>query len=1058
MDRTYKELLLSYDNIAWAWKKASSLYRRADGPIDAAELAAFELNLEAELTSIIRDFRSGTYRLAPLKLLPQPKKADDDGNPRMRESFHISVRDQVACIALVNVIGPALDTLMPKWSYGHRLYKAAWYEEVEGARHLNTGPYRHTTGNLYRKWQHSWPLFRRHVSLTSRLMVGGDDAINEVSKDLDESELAALNSDERPDYFIRAWPKLDGKTLYFSSIDLAKFYPTIHRRAIKASLRKYLAYYEGDKWLRELIDSLLAFEVDVKGLKLLEAVQVEPKTKAGAYDGVPTGLMVAGFLSNVALLPLDIEVQNQSQRGNSIAHFRFVDDHAILASDFDALVTWIRWYRERLRDLRIGPVISRKKYDPVVLRPVIEGRYSDNQYALAKKQCAIDGSNPTKLLTKTLALVSTLANIEFDTISIHSKQQRIDELVWLLMADLPDTEIRSDTRVAFAASRLTSLVPRLLLTSDEVLHWYRQVADAPVILKKDGKAIRQRKTEFALDAKQHLSKALETDRAEKGKLEAKYFRLICRTFFDHTDKPRLFLRLMQYCRQTGYNGLPEIFEWLNEHSAGARAALTSYLRLVAVQLLSKQVLECARQANDESLLHRERTAASRHLRNLGDLDVLPKQPAALAFLPLWSATVKGYGVALRGAAQVLRSGGGRWTALPKQFDNVAKRLGAPMLDASTVEWRKATGWTVGVWAHLLEGGNRDHQSDPSSIWKITAPQHNPLHPADWSNLRKFPRHLPKVARQYIHQLGARLSESDGGWLWDYVGDDQKVSWVSRRGSEPYISTAKHLREVREAHSMVTLEDWMRTTASLDGSDPRASEWTALELLRQIVDSTSSVGATIDVLERLHPSNIFVPKTWITAKAPLNSKRWTWEAWRREVSQGGSSIEFSSYPIVDYRLTQNGEEALSAWERQLRGCGLLLLSLLRKDWSFPPDWNVRGNQRDISGFVRHILEDVIVSTKTLEILESALLPRSVETRIIVQFPTLFFGIGDNNEIRGTNTDPPIIRNADELLDGITKSQSSLSALQISVLDHAPRQLVPMDVIQLTRSAVPIDEAN
>ena len=62
--------------------------------------------------------------------------------------------------------------MMEPWSYGNRLYRAAWYAKDDASRStLEIGPYRHASGHLYRKFQHSWPLFRRHITLTARMMV-----------------------------------------------------------------------------------------------------------------------------------------------------------------------------------------------------------------------------------------------------------------------------------------------------------------------------------------------------------------------------------------------------------------------------------------------------------------------------------------------------------------------------------------------------------------------------------------------------------------------------------------------------------------------------------------------------------------------------------------------------------------------------------------------------------------------------------------------------------------------------------------------------------------------
>ena len=93
---------------------------------------------------------------------------------------------------LPNALGPELDQLMPPWSYSYRIYRPAWYEDDEDNRsQLEIGPYRHESGHLYRRFQHSWPLFRRHVALTARAMVRGTPFAKD---DLDEADQLAVAS------------------------------------------------------------------------------------------------------------------------------------------------------------------------------------------------------------------------------------------------------------------------------------------------------------------------------------------------------------------------------------------------------------------------------------------------------------------------------------------------------------------------------------------------------------------------------------------------------------------------------------------------------------------------------------------------------------------------------------------------------------------------------------------------------------------------------------------------------------------------------------------------
>jgi hypothetical protein len=114
----------------------------------------------------------------------------------LRQAFWVSVADQVAWIAVVNVIGPQLEADMPVWSYGNRLYRPAWFEESATHPVLKIGPFRHSPGLLYRKFQHSWPLYRRHIFLTLRQM-----SLPKYWKDmpLAEAEARVLAAEEQLD-------------------------------------------------------------------------------------------------------------------------------------------------------------------------------------------------------------------------------------------------------------------------------------------------------------------------------------------------------------------------------------------------------------------------------------------------------------------------------------------------------------------------------------------------------------------------------------------------------------------------------------------------------------------------------------------------------------------------------------------------------------------------------------------------------------------------------------------------------------------------------------------
>lgn len=136
--------------------------------------------------------------------------------------------------------------------------------------------------------------------------------------------------------------------------------------------------------------------------------------------------------------------------------------------------------------------------------------------------------------------------------------------------------------------------------------------------------------------------------------------------------------------------------------------------------------------------------------------------------------------------------------------------------------------------------------------------------------------------------------------------------------------------------------------------------------------------------------------------------------------------------------------------------MLLLGLVSQDFRLPAYWNVRGLEGDINGFVRRQLEEIAVSSRTQGIIEAALLPRSLETASILDSPWAFYGERKVSEINDTRSDPPFIADLDVLVREITQAQSTLEARQISVLNHAPRQLIPMNISQLAGTAIEIPE--
>jgi len=175
------------ENLYWAWEKTKYSYKLGEGLYDEIELAEFEANLVDQFESIRKGLKAGSFETSPIRPVAFPKAPDDNG-PRNRQSFWIAPRDQVTWLAVLNIIGPYLDYVMPFWSYGNRLYVSVFYEpnvNIEKME-LKFGWYRHTSKYTYRKWNQSWPMYRRHIAITARIMAHQEKYVNHTDAFIQE--------------------------------------------------------------------------------------------------------------------------------------------------------------------------------------------------------------------------------------------------------------------------------------------------------------------------------------------------------------------------------------------------------------------------------------------------------------------------------------------------------------------------------------------------------------------------------------------------------------------------------------------------------------------------------------------------------------------------------------------------------------------------------------------------------------------------------------------------------------------------------------------------------
>lgn len=1071
----YQRLLLP-ENLNYAWIKAKNLYRTADGYIDGGEVAEFELDLEQRLQDIRRQFEKGSYRLKKLRPLPRPKKLSDE-QAINRQYYHVAIEDQVAWIALVNALGPDLDQMMEAWSYGNRLYRPAWYEKDEASHsRLEIGPYRHASGHLYRKFQHSWPLFRRHITLTARMMV----LRRKLRRDeMDEPDQRAAITAERahlayfaPDFWSQHTKEAAKNDLYHASIDLKQFYPELKIEAAIKGLAAAGAM--ADPQIASIVTSMLNFQIDMSGMPDTAFENVEPPFLKASVKGIPTGLFVAGFLANAAMLPIDRLVAARLDQQRNVAHFRFVDDHTLIAYDFDTLCAWILWYEQLLDTQGIGPKVNEEKYDPQSLgnwlkllksgMPVAELREKKADLrALAMREARLDGKNPTKLMTKTLAQVSAIAAADIHILDDEDLGERLKMLEWLLLADIPEREIRPDTRAAFAAGQIASLVPVLIQEADGLVDTARNLAEHELRRPKTERsteAERQIYEDKLFALKGELRACIDKhEESERGLLD-RCFMLLLQSLREHPGKARLFYRIHQYCRVTGHRGLAAVSDWLRETRAAGHDGWADYYIGLSFQIMANGLLATARRLLAPDTLRSDIRAAASHLEDIADLDLavygIPREREA------WyhAAGRREFGVALIQVAEMI-------VGHPEHAE-VARRLAAlsqaylrVFPGAPAGIWLAQTGRTSGVWAHLAEDALAA-DAQPSPAWSALSPYFAFDRGSDLQAARRYPEHLPEAAWVQLLNSPDPLPDNDSAWLYEVIGGDQQKRVAAQVTSKvAFTRAARALAAPSDA--WMTIGEWTARVHDCSPFDPRRGEWTALEIIAQLLSEATLVGRDEAILDRLHPNNVLLPRNWISC-SPCHHDRTelSWEEWRRHVRGDGKSAQLRDSPtsLSDYRYALQSKAGIPIpdSERRLASVGRLLLGLLRNDHAAPRIWNLRGNELIVPLPRGQWFEALAISSRTTQILEACLGARSAETRAITRTPSLF-GWRDGEQPNDAAFDAPPIFGSTDLLEEVRRAQKILEDNQLAVARNQPRQLIPFrlsDFATGTGSVDPIGE--
>jgi hypothetical protein len=201
--------IIDRGNLLNAWQKVNRYLLASDTVVDFEQLYKFEGQLDYEFDLIANDIHGANWKPQRMTPIPWPKiKRDNNGkiSEKIRQGFWCPIREQVAWVAVVNIIGHILDAQMPAWVFANRLFRPVWYEDPvdpedrksEGNKKIKIGPYRSYSEQLYRPWNRSWAMYRRSIYLTWVKMHYGDsfdtDQLDQGDNQLLKDNEAGTNS------------------------------------------------------------------------------------------------------------------------------------------------------------------------------------------------------------------------------------------------------------------------------------------------------------------------------------------------------------------------------------------------------------------------------------------------------------------------------------------------------------------------------------------------------------------------------------------------------------------------------------------------------------------------------------------------------------------------------------------------------------------------------------------------------------------------------------------------------------------------------------------------
>ena len=216
---------LSHPLVVWAaWLRVDEWYRSGN-LAPQPELSQWRLHPEAAVRQLADELRAGEWRPSVWLQLPYPKKG-----ACLRHYVMPTVKDQVAFMAYLVLLGPLLDSRFLPFVFGNRLYRpVAWNTRYEIPR-WEKRRYPLLTQRTYLPYARSYGLFRRvanwTVSRMTKASLREEDYAGSVQHPSD------YDADSLPPWVQEEWwtdadsEGLSGRA-YWASLDIQLAYPSV---------------------------------------------------------------------------------------------------------------------------------------------------------------------------------------------------------------------------------------------------------------------------------------------------------------------------------------------------------------------------------------------------------------------------------------------------------------------------------------------------------------------------------------------------------------------------------------------------------------------------------------------------------------------------------------------------------------------------------------------------------------------------------------------------------------------------------------------------------------